>query len=217
MPLWSFLGVVTAAPDRYTFDAELDLGMRWRHPVTVHIAGLKPKLGSPIALDILALLPTGTRFVAVCERIDLQDPIRAHVLLEDGTDVAGRVRKRRDVVPPWAYGGGFDKTWAYPAIVDHATDADTVVVQLNTGTRTHLTAPVRVAHVDAPEHGTAEGDAATVWAEHLLKPGTSVDIRSHQLDKYGRILGDVLLDDGTNFGAALVDAGHAVPYEGGAR
>lgn len=218
MPLWSFPGVVTSVPNRHIFDAIFDLGLHWHHPATVNIAGLGLKAGSKAAVKVAEQLPEGTRFQAICERLDGHQKVQAHILLEDGTDVGRAAKPTTAPVPAWEHGGDpKTRTWHYPATIERVCDADTVIVKADLGSRPYLVTSVRVGHVNAPEHGTAEGDAATVWAERILTVGMSVDIASRTLDKYGRILGDVLLDDGTNYGAALIAAGHAVPYEGGAR
>lgn len=217
MLVWSFPGIVTTGPTRQVFEATLDLGLHWHHPATVHIAGLSLKTSGKAAAKVAELLPEGTRFQAVCERLDGQN-VRAHVVLEDGTDVGNVIKPGSAPIPGWEYGGDpKTKTWHYPATVDRVIDGDTVVVKADLGCAPYPVTSVRVGHVNAPEHGTPEGDAATVWAEHFLTPGMSVEIASKRLDLYGRILGDVLLSDGTSFGEALIAAGHAVPYEGGPR
>jgi endonuclease YncB( thermonuclease family) len=57
----------------------------------------------------------------------------------------------------------------------------------------------------------------------LFPPGVVnvVDIRTYKpkqpLEKYGRWLAEVFLPDGSSVAELMVAAGHAVPYEGGAR
>lgn len=84
-------------------------------------------------------------------------------------------------------------TFVYAATVERLVDAD------------HMKTRLRVAHVDAPERYTTEGRDAIMFATGQ-KP-----------DKYGRALADIVLPDGQDYARLLVDAGHAVPYEGGPR
>lgn len=96
-------------------------------------------------------------------------------------------------------------TFVYAATVERLVDADTVDVDLDLGMRVHMKTRLRVAHVDAPERYTTEGRDAIMFATGQ-KP-----------DKYGRALADIVLPDGQDYARLLVDAGHAVPYEGGPR
>lgn len=216
MPLWSFPGVVTGVNNPYVC-ATLDLGCRLYADTAIHVAGVNKSLR---ALDKIAeLLPAGTRILAVCEPLP-GGPVTAHLTLEDGRDVASVIKNRPlPRCKPAAYGGLLTaKAWTYPAVVETVTDGDSFRVRLETGqaAQTYRTA-VRVAHVNAPEKNTAEGQAALVWAERVLTTGMPVTVRSSALDKYGRLLGTAQTPDGRDFGTELVTAGHAVPYEGGAR
>jgi endonuclease YncB( thermonuclease family) len=215
--LWTYPGVVTGPCDRQYVPAELDLGLRLKHPVTVHIAGIAPRRGSSHAVRVQELLPEGTRFVALAARIGHDADVLAHLVLPDGTDIANRIKIRRTDLPAAHYGGRFDKTWRYPATVIRCCDADTIRMRIDLGVPTTIEANIRVAHLNAPETGTAEGQAATVWAERALAPGAQVELHSRGLDKYGRPLAEVLMPDGRDYGQRLIDAGHAVPYEGGKR
>lgn len=217
MLLWTYPGTVIGPCDRAVFAAELDLGMRWRHPTLIRIAGINPYRGTPAAQRVTDLLPEGTPFLIVTEHAGHDDTLRAHVALADGTDIASLVKHQRPEIPVATYGGDWAGTWRYPATVLRVCDADTVRVSLDMGVPTRLDANVRVGHVNAPEAGTAEGQAATVYAEQLLQPGIHVDLHSRGLDKYGRPLADVRLPDGGDYGRRLINAGHAVPYEGGRR
>jgi endonuclease YncB( thermonuclease family) len=217
VPLWTYPGVVTGPIDRADFPADLDLGFRWRLPAQVRIAGLQPHRGSPVARETANMLPVGTQFLALAQRIGHDQQIRAHIILADGTDVASIIRSRTPELPPATYGGRFDRTWRYPATVLRVCDADTFAARIDLGTPYRYDVNVRIRHVNAPEVSTVEGQAATVWAERVLLPGATVEITSRGLDKYGRPLADVVLPDGSDYGKRLIDAGHAVPYEGGPR
>lgn len=215
MPLWSFPGTVTDhTNDPGLFLGELDLGCKWYLPTPIRVAGL----GARSKLRIPDLLPVGARFLAYTNRLDQQHPVRAHIVLPDGRDLAATAKGTKQPAPLVAdYGGTLNKVWRYPATVVRARDGDTADVRVDLATRCRYLNGIRIQHVDAPEHGTAEGDAATVWAERVLTPGLPVTVTSHVLEKYGRILGAVTLPDGADYGQALITAGHAQPYEGGRR
>jgi endonuclease YncB( thermonuclease family) len=96
-------------------------------------------------------------------------------------------------------------------------DGDTVRLDIDLGLRIRSVQPVRVAHVDAPEMRTAEGRLARAFVASLLPVGSTVTLRTARPDKFGRVLGSITLADGSDLAARLMDAGHASPYEGGAR
>ncbi|WP_433731040.1 thermonuclease family protein [Actinoplanes sp. CA-051413] len=219
MLLWTYPGTVTGPCDRATFSAELDLGLRWRHPTAVRIAGLSPHRGSPHARRIAELLPEGAKFLALAQPIGHDAELRAHVILPGGADVASLIREKQPELPAARYGGRWNGKWMWrwPATVLRACDADTITCDIDMGVPTHLQVNVRVAHVNAPETGTAEGQAATVWAEQALPSGMTVELTSRGMDKWQRPLAEITLADGRDYGARLIDAGHAVLYEGGPR
>jgi endonuclease YncB( thermonuclease family) len=70
------------------------------------------------------------------------------------------------------------------AVVDRVIDGDTLWVRLR----------VRLAK-SAPEPGTPEGDAATERARRALWKGRRVQIVTHSVDDYGRIIGHLVDDD----------------------
>ena len=107
-------------------------------------------------------------------------------------------------------------TWVYPAVVIRVVDGDTVRMQLDLGLHIWRTDNCRIAGINAPEMSTPEGRDAKAYAELLLPVGAAVTFHSKALDKYGRPLGDIDIG-GTDFGAAMIAAGQAVPYNGGAR
>lgn len=113
--------------------------------------------------------------------------------------------------------------WTVPAVVSHVHDGDTVDAELDLGWHLALRTPIRVAHINAPELSTTAGQAAAVFAQQLLPPGTPVMVSSERLDKYGRTLATITLHElwqGTDgrstadFGTAMLWSGNAVPYEG---
>lgn len=111
--------------------------------------------------------------------------------------------------------------WTVPATVLRVVDGDTISVELDLGWHLSLTTKVRVAGVNAPEIGTSEGVLARDWVVSQLLRLPNGDIAeyrpitvvSHSLDKYGRVLGEVLWsspDGPVSLGPALLAAGHAV-------
>ncbi len=103
-----------------------------------------------------------------------------------------------------------------------AHDGDSVYIDLDLGFdhfslahdfEGHPRLECRVYGINAPELGTDAGFAAREYAKVLLPSGTKVMCLSRSWDKYGgRWLGSITLPDGRDFGQAMVDSGHAVPY-----
>lgn len=215
--LWSFPAVTIGPAERNQIPALLDLGMRLTHPVLLRVAGLASRGGSRQAHQLDQLVPEGTRLLAVTEHLGHASDARAHLRLPDGRDLLHTVTGRGAPTPPALYGGGTDKAWRYPATVTRVVDADTIRVSLDLGVATRLEACCRIAHVNSPERGTVAGDYATAWAQRTLPVGADVAVWSRRLDKYQRPIVVLTLPDGSDFGTRLLDAGHAVRYEGGAR
>lgn len=100
--------------------------------------------------------------------------------------------------------------WRVPAVISRVVDGDTVYVTLDLGWHISLYSSVRLAGIDTPELPSEAGKAAKARAMTLLPVGLVVTVISHKLDKYGRILGTVILPDGSSFGEILMREGHAV-------
>jgi micrococcal nuclease len=120
-------------------------------------------------------------------------------------------------------------TWTVPATVVRVVDGDTLDCNLDLGWHITYRAKVRLAGVNAPEMNTEAGRAAQAWvhaqlAKTMPADGISrtlaapVTVKSHTLDKYGRVLADVTVsypdpDGGTfhiHLNQAVLTAGHAV-------
>lgn len=99
--------------------------------------------------------------------------------------------------------------WTVPAVVNRVVDGDTVYVTLDLGWHISLYSSVRLAGIDTPEMNTDAGKVAKVRAEQILTVGLVVTVVSHKLDKYGRILGTVVLPGGASFGEIMLGEGHA--------
>lgn len=104
--------------------------------------------------------------------------------------------------------------WSVPARVERIVDADTLDLTLDLGWRITLRANCRLIGLNAPEMSTAEGRAARAFVEQLVPLGSAVRLISKELDKYGRPLGVLLLADGANLNALLLEKGLAVPMRG---
>lgn len=81
--------------------------------------------------------------------------------------------------------------------------------------------PVRVRGVDCPEMrgGTPETKAAAKAAKTFTKQflrGGKILLRNCGRDKYFRLLCEVKVN-GADLGTALLERGHAVPYDGGTK
>jgi micrococcal nuclease len=105
--------------------------------------------------------------------------------------------------------------WTYPASVDSVYDGDTIVCHVlihpGEGGELHDT-HVRIEGINAPELNTAAGTQAKDYAAGLLPPGTQVTLVAHKRDKYGRMLGRLILPNGDDFSSLMLSAGQAVPY-----
>lgn len=108
--------------------------------------------------------------------------------------------------------------WTVPATVTDVHDGDTVRVTADLGWWVQIVTLVRVVGINAPELSTPAGKAARTFALTLVKPGDRVTLVSKKLlgstEKYGRVLADLTLADGTDFAAAMIAAGHALPWDG---
>jgi micrococcal nuclease len=105
------------------------------------------------------------------------------------------------------------------ATVTEVVDGDTIDAAIDLGFRVRYDVRVRLAGIDAPEVRAKgpEGEAARDWLRARLPVGTPVVLVTDKpSDKYGRYLAWVFegLD---NVNAEIVAAGHARPYDGGAR
>lgn len=113
--------------------------------------------------------------------------------------------------------------WTVPAMVARVVDGDTLILICDLGWNISYKARCRLIGCNAPELSTEEGQAARAWVIEQLRilgaaaDGTGIEVMfiSHQLDKYGRPLGQVLITSAQggrfDLGAALISSGHAVP------
>jgi micrococcal nuclease len=106
----------------------------------------------------------------------------------------------------------------YAAKVLRVVDGDTVHLDVDLGFDVRRQDSFRFLGINAPEHGTPEGDAATTFLKTLIAPGDVITIRTQKdhREKFGRYLATLFVGD-KNINEALVASGHAVPYDGGKR
>ncbi len=89
-------------------------------------------------------------------------------------------------------------------------DADTITVLIETDGEFEKK-KIRLNGIDAPEKAQAYGKKAKQFASDLVH-GEVVTIVEHGEDRYKRIIGDVLLEDGTSLNQEIVKAGYAWWY-----
>jgi micrococcal nuclease len=115
-----------------------------------------------------------------------------------------------------------------PAVVVEVVDGDTLRVRARIWLDQDVTTSVRLAGVDAPEmHGACRREReiarrAQAFVASQLAPagdhGASVRLRDLRYGKYARrVIARVETAAGLDLGAALLAAGLARPYDGGAR
>jgi endonuclease YncB( thermonuclease family) len=98
-------------------------------------------------------------------------------------------------------------------------DGDTIKADLDLGFGVILAArKIRLEHINCPEKDTPEGVAAKEFTINWTsaKDQFVVVVKNHREDKYGRILGTVVMN-GQSLADALKIAGFGVDYEGGKR
>tara|TARA_R100001510_G_scaffold57759_1_gene67535 strand:- start:160 stop:570 length:411 start_codon:yes stop_codon:yes gene_type:complete len=110
--------------------------------------------------------------------------------------------------------------WNYEAYCDRVVDADSIKMTVDLGFAVQKKVDVRLFGVDAPEMrgGTEETKAAarlaTSRVNELVPVGTKVFLRSLELDKFGRSLAVIILENGDVVNDILLDERLAVRYDG---
>lgn len=119
--------------------------------------------------------------------------------------------------------------YEYRCKVVKVIDGDTVDVNIDLGFGIwQMDERVRIMGIDTPESRTRDkvekkfGLAAKAKLKELLKgtPTLKTQINKHGEDmkgKFGRILGDFIVDDGSLVTEIMINEGHAVPYTGGSK
>ncbi len=109
------------------------------------------------------------------------------------------------------------------ADVIRVIDGDTLALRARIWIGIDIVVNARIRGIDAPElrgRCAAEQAAAEDARSHLeaLVGTAGVRLRRVENDKYaGRVLADVVTDEGTDLAAAMLAAGLVRPYDGGSR
>jgi micrococcal nuclease len=115
--------------------------------------------------------------------------------------------------------------YQYKCKINKVLDGDTVDIDLDLGFNIVLSNQrVRMAGVDTPESRTANKEEKPRGLLSKKKLGEKLPVGSWQIietqrsdnndDKFGRILGVFILEDGTKVNDWLIQNNYAVPYKG---
>ena len=110
-------------------------------------------------------------------------------------------------------------------------DGDTIDAEIDLGFDIKVKKRVRFMGINAPESRTkdleekARGLAAKDRVKQLLDGCENIQLKSHGVGKFGRCLGEIMLDmvDGqekltlVSLNELLINEGHATKYDGGKR
>jgi micrococcal nuclease len=121
------------------------------------------------------------------------------------------------------------ETYTYQGYLVRVIDGDSLVIDVPDWPAPFRPARVRVDGINAPESRRGKGGAkceierdlgkqVNAWLRERLPKGSPVTlIWEGKREKYGRLLGKVLMPDGQDIAEAIVKAGYAVNYAGGRR
>jgi micrococcal nuclease len=103
--------------------------------------------------------------------------------------------------------------YEYNARVIRIVDGDTVHLEVDLGFDVKRRDSFRLFGINAPEHGTAEGEAATAYLKTLIKVDDVIMLRTRKdkREKYGRYLAQLAVA-GIDVNANMIESGHAVAY-----
>lgn len=97
-------------------------------------------------------------------------------------------------------------------------DGDTIDVEVDLGFDISIKRRVRIFGIDAPETRTrdkeekARGKESKKFLKELIaNSNETIYLRSYDVDKYGRVLGEIIID-GTSVSKTMIAEGHAVEY-----
>ena len=121
--------------------------------------------------------------------------------------------------------------YEYKIELDRVIDGDTVDANIDLGFDISVKKRIRFLGINTPESRTrdleekARGLAAKDRVKQLLEGCDNITLKSHGVGKYGRCLGEIMLDivDGqdkltlVSLNELLINEGHAVEYHGGKR
>ena len=121
--------------------------------------------------------------------------------------------------------------YTYKIKLDRVVDGDTIDAEIDLGFDIKVKKRVRFMGINAPESRTkdleekARGLAAKDRVKQLLEGCENITLKSHGVGKFGRCLGEIMLDmiDGNqkltlvSLNELLIKEGHAKEYHGGKR
>ena len=121
--------------------------------------------------------------------------------------------------------------YTYKIELDRVVDGDTIDAEIDLGFDIKVKKRVRFMGINAPESRTrdleekARGLAAKDRVKQLLDGCNNIQLNSHGIGKFGRCLGEIMLDtiDGKecltlkSLNELLINEKHAVEYHGGKR
>ena len=112
--------------------------------------------------------------------------------------------------------------YQYKAELLRIVDGDTLDCLVDIGFDVFVKKRVRLFGMDTWESRTKDleekekGLAAKARLKELIHDnGDKFSLISHELGKYGRVLGTIMLDDGRSANDILVEEGHGYAYDGG--
>ena len=112
--------------------------------------------------------------------------------------------------------------YQYKAELLRIVDGDTLDCLVDIGFDVFVKKRVRLFGMDTWESRTTDleekkkGLAAKARLKELIhNNGDKFGLISHELGKYGRVLGTIMLDDGRSANDILVEEGHGYAYDGG--
>ena len=112
--------------------------------------------------------------------------------------------------------------YEYQAELTRIVDGDTLDCIIDIGFSVFVKKRIRLHGIDTWESRTRDleekkkGLAAKARLKELIKEnGNHFTLISHELGKYGRVLGEIILDDDRNVNDILIEEKHAYPYTGG--
>ena len=112
--------------------------------------------------------------------------------------------------------------YEYQAELTRVVDGDTLDCIIDIGFSIFVKKRVRLHGIDTWESRTrdlkekAKGLAAKARLKELIKEnGNHFTLVSYELGKYGRVVGEIILDEDRNVNDILIEEKHAYPYGGG--
>ena len=112
--------------------------------------------------------------------------------------------------------------YEYQAELTRIVDGDTLDCIIDIGFSVFVKKRVRLHGIDTWESRTSDLKEKAKWLaakarlkELIKENGNHFTLVSYELGKYGRVLGEIILDDDRNVNDILIEEKHAYPYGGG--